>query len=1315
MARMNNYNDLAELRGTSIPMFNQHGTALSQEEREAIAKKKGVCVKCGIKTHEIKMFKRAPLTTDHVYEGTCIRCNSNSVPLPILQVWEQKFKPSQAKKPNSKFRMAGRLATLSVQATGAPSNDSTQPRNPAPVLSAGGGAQGHRGQVQMAGGGGLQNQRLQPTITPNNVSTGSYSHAQHLRPKEQQRQPTSYSSVDGNNSVTSVGSTASSVRPPTVAVGSEVMMNEDYTGGKLEEESWQLVGMLREYKGQPEFLRPILHRLRNIGDGQAGSLYEIKDLMEMYSSDPRMMSVCCGTLWGVSSRSDSLKAEAAESGAVNILLDSLNNPAIQLEADFVKWAIGSIACIAHESECRKIVADSGAIDMILASLERLPKSAGVFEWSCRALHSLVFQYEDDVEPDALAIKDNVASIGEGDGISVIISAMKRHAGETVAQLWAIRLLWRLQDRGGNTSLSNKVIERIVKCGGIDVCSKILKTRSTNTVLYEATAALLYVLLVFVGNDDVGMAADCMGTTIRKMSDNPAHVELQLACCNLLSVLVPANRLLFKESDGLKAIVLSMASAIDNVELQRAATMVLWSVSYISAFFDFSYLIDTLEAVTAAQGAHSDDTQLLIAACGFIANVVTSSSVKSADIPYAIPIHAFGLNDGDPQLHDQAGRALGNICIQCPNLTKRIINSNGINSLVACLHSTSAKVLQAMYGALTSIAKIGDEYKMQIIEAGCFEMAFEHINSSVSFAITEKAMELLSIVVSSEHRPNVTMPDDIFVAVVQAMRSQISNSQDLELACGVLRNLLLVTIPGTTNINFSGVADYMSELINNRSLPVDLKCEACTVLWALTGKQSRQSASDLVTMFKSVLGVMGLYKGEEQLYNSALQSAASGALATITACMRDVSVQISAEDVEEMIAVVYMVMEYDLDNIELLERFLDAILNLSFFSDTMVIQCGGIVVVIDTMVAHESTEGIQERGCAILALLSSTENLQVNLCIAETDGIDMIVSALAIFSANPRIQIDACKALSHLSVDHESRMLIASQGGLILLVNAMQSNLDNVDLLEGACAALLNLSSDAEEQVLADSNIVDIVVNAMRYKPDAMRLQEKALGVLQNVSMRNAAAKMSIAEAGGINAVTIVIRDFMGTPSVLERAFTTMWSLAVLERNQVEIANAGGIPLVINGMMATINDGTVQKQGCGCLCTLSSNSRNKTLIREAGGVDAIVFAMWAHYNSEVLQIEACRALSSLAVNVQTNEVMIASDGEINAIICAMRLFPNSQKLQEHACVALRNFMLSSDNADLIRTNASELRHLMTHAARAFPEKCSERANQVLAGL
>jgi len=295
------------------------------------------------------------------------------------------------------------------------------------------------------------------------------------------------------------------------------------------------------------------------------------------------------------------------------------------------------------------------------------------------------------------------------------------------------------------------------------------------------------------------------------------------------------------------------------------------------------------------------------------------------------------------------------------------------------------------------------------------------------------------------------------------------------------------------------------------------------------------------------------------------------------------------------------------------------------------------------------------------------------------------------------------------------MLISSQGGLILLVNAMNKFRDDVDLQEAACSALLNLSSDAEEQVLLGSNVVQSVIAMMQHQLTSPKLQEKSLGILQNVSMRSKNAKRAIAEAGGIRAVTFAIKEFMGSPSVLERAFTAMWSLAVLEDNQDLIANEGGITLVINGMMANITFEKVQTQGCGCLCTLSSNSRNKALVRDLGGVDAIVFAMWAHYNSDALLIEACRALSIVAVNIQTNEVMIAGEGEISAMMSAMRRFPNSERLQEHACVALRNFVLSADNVAILRPQVVELEELMNAATVRFPDQCGERAKQVIESL
>lgn len=73
-----------------IPHFAKNGTALTSEERASIAKRKGLCVMCGIKTHTISVFKRAPVSNESVYKGTCIRCNPTSVPANILQDHEHR-------------------------------------------------------------------------------------------------------------------------------------------------------------------------------------------------------------------------------------------------------------------------------------------------------------------------------------------------------------------------------------------------------------------------------------------------------------------------------------------------------------------------------------------------------------------------------------------------------------------------------------------------------------------------------------------------------------------------------------------------------------------------------------------------------------------------------------------------------------------------------------------------------------------------------------------------------------------------------------------------------------------------------------------------------------------------------------------------------------------------------------------------------------------------------------------------------------------------------------------------------------------------
>jgi len=69
--------------------FMQNGKVLSREQKNDRAKRKGLCPRCGIKTHKIRLA-RTPITDKDVYKGHCIKCDPDNVPLEICIEWEMK-------------------------------------------------------------------------------------------------------------------------------------------------------------------------------------------------------------------------------------------------------------------------------------------------------------------------------------------------------------------------------------------------------------------------------------------------------------------------------------------------------------------------------------------------------------------------------------------------------------------------------------------------------------------------------------------------------------------------------------------------------------------------------------------------------------------------------------------------------------------------------------------------------------------------------------------------------------------------------------------------------------------------------------------------------------------------------------------------------------------------------------------------------------------------------------------------------------------------------------------------------------------------
>ena len=1353
----------------AIPHFAKNGTALTQEERAAIAKRKGLCVQCGQKTHVISVFKKAPLTNDDVHKGICIKCHPTSVPPKVLQDYE--FRNPRVNAP-----VVPRFATKPAARTIKQTRADARHNNPlAASLSSGmdHGSLGipadigsshsatlHSSMNFMHGSSGSSSSKpsapsskklaakssLPRKVQSSNNHASSLAglgrgkrhnserpgldHEDSLLASSLSSAPLSHNLSGSGESLNYEHSFVNSSSGGSVSSGMTGMsmrrqntqVQEDYTGNvnkPSDVDIDELLDTLKAERANADNLKQTLHRIRNFGyaEDPRACMIEIQDLMDQYNNDARVMAIACSALWRLAAGARSLKIEAADNGTIESIIDALRKDHNIEDTDFVQWAVGCLASLADAQDVKIFLAKIGGIEVIVDVLNRNIHSAGVFEWGARALHNLVFQRAggDDISAD---IAKNLSSIEEANGIAALVSSMKQHPSEATAQRWAMRLLWKLQDQD-NEDVVTRVLKKMKDDGFVRAAVKILKARSTEaeTDLFRLSAELMCNILLVSDRDESAFrdAADCMTTIARSLKEDASekgaikHAVKIESCCRVVATLMNGteySRELVNEACGVQAVLEAIEESPDNLMLLQNGVWAFWALS-AHGEREEAFLVKAVHSIyqtVESQLEHSED--LLLPACGFLGSMCIVPGIKAENIPIVAIVHAL-LSVEDTLVLKEAERAVSNFCTAFPDQVDLVVDAFNIEHLQEVLQSTDFS--PTMCGVIASVASKSDMARGRM--GGIITPVVAKLDEQENPFMTRPYLELLGTLVISGNQKSTRLPDDIVLVILAIIHSSTSNEIKWT-CCAVLRNLI---ISAASPPNMNGLVNTIIELVESQATQEDLKLQACSVLWALTGKYSKQEDQALTDMARCTISILIAYKGDQGPFDYDLLAMAAGALASITSCMIHTNAQISSEDVDEIISVPYTALDFEADRIELYVRILDSIYNLSYVSDAVLIQCGVIVVVIDTMAEFEGCLEVQQFGCAILAVLASTENLQVNLSIVQTDGIDMIVNALALFCDDNVVQSQACKALSHLSIDEESRMLIASLGGLMLLGNTMRANMDTLDLLEGALSAVLSLSADADIELLIESDIIAVVVAVMRHHRTNSQIQEFGMGVLQNISMRNFDSKQTIADVGGIIAVTDCIREFMGSPTVLERAFTTLWSLAVLDENQAIIAECDGINLVVNGMMTAITYEGVQKQGCGCLCTLSSDSRNKGLIQNVGGVDSIVYAMWGHYASEEIQVEACRALSSLAVDALTNEVMIASDGEVNAIISAMRRFPMSERLQEHGCVALRNFLLSADNVDIIKSNEHEVNALVQQAAARFPEACQERASQVLASL
>jgi hypothetical protein len=303
----------------------------------------------------------------------------------------------------------------------------------------------------------------------------------------------------------------------------------------------EMVEALHEYRDEPNAMLPILRKIRECEFAQFSDIRVLVDALQEIlletSTDAKVLQDACGVLWRISAESDAGKHVILDAGACAALVDALRRKDDAKE--FQKWSMGCLASLALSPANKIAIAHHGAIEIILEKLNKQNDNASVFLWACRCLHSLVCTYGEEENKEATEFniaaeaQRNSATIEEGGGVPILLAAMKKNVSESLAQLWAMKLLWRLLSSSDEAS-RNRVRMQMTESGFMPLGIKVLRARSTSFFLFCHTSELLARLIDSEEHYDA--VSECIPSVVRLMNEFKDEELIQESGCRLLVAL-----------------------------------------------------------------------------------------------------------------------------------------------------------------------------------------------------------------------------------------------------------------------------------------------------------------------------------------------------------------------------------------------------------------------------------------------------------------------------------------------------------------------------------------------------------------------------------------------------------------------------------------------------------------------------------------------------------------------------------------------------------------------------------------------------------
>lgn len=265
---------------------------------------------------------------------------------------------------------------------------------------------------------------------------------------------------------------------------------------------------------------------------------------------------------------------------------------------------------------------------------------------------------------------------------------------------------------------------------------------------------------------------------------------------------------------------------------------------------------------------------------------------------------------------------------------------------------------------------------------------------------------------------------------------------------------------------------------------------------------------------------------------------------------------------------------------------------------LVLQHGGLELLIRGMHRHYDNEALQASGLSSLQLLCSFEELREHF--VQLQGLQMVFAAL---ERHP-LQGPGCGLLGRLAYGNREHLrLICDMGGAAVALEALNSL--EAETLAPAAALLGNLALEMDLEPTA----APLLVEALRH--EAVEVKEAAVNALKNVCVRTPKALETAAAAGAYEALAFVQTE---KTRLLTTSLLSLLCEAAPELSE-DFRKAGGL----TELLATMRDHTAfkaQEQLATILHCLGQSSAQQIL--KAQGLSLLLRAMHLFPGSAKIQ-------------------------------------------------------------------------------------------------